>query len=931
MFNLLFLLFFSVCLMDAAESVMNNINLKKAYKHINSFKLANHGQKISGFHHYTFKDSIKRSDYNINIINKNHWVIVPNKFKSDECHGGFIIYNGKNLGWKSFFPCNWNIEKLSKFIKKAFKEKKFEKIDENTQVFSTTVYRLDTEPKCRIIINGKKSYKYVKTAYPEITEIEIENIQDIVNLQKENLEFVPQEIKSNALEHAIQTDDRDTIIETINATPENFKYLNDLLRLSITNRKPEFVEVAILSGAKLADEHLKLTLKQTFSDNDNEDNQAEIAHLLLDFGLTINSNNLKQAIKTDNKKLIYLFFNWCVFNNKKDLLLNYQNSHKDLFNVCIENYQTKINNELYTIENDEIDIKDNDKLIVDWLDNQEVNEKELHDYFNNETVIKTLILAIEKKSTRVNYFFKNEKYKKICCNHADKILELALINNDKNIIEFLTSEFKLYIYKILNNWLINDKFNLCLNFLSLFPDFAGNWIFHDIHLLNDDNIFKMLQLFPELKDFKNHDGQQLIDILNSKKFLNSLAFVTKKNQSIEPTIEHTTLDLSSNNKENVINIISQNKLLNELYLMALKIDPNYIDNELNELVTTNNYNNKDLINILAFNLINFLLQKNEFFDYFWSDKIYEIINNFNDKEIYKIIDKTMQHYSAEKINEIREKFEKFYFSNHNNSLTAESLIKHSKNINLFNILDCLIPSQELKFLLSNLKISKKLYKSALLNIKLKYFINMSKKHAKNSVFFNTTIQESPSTAIDEIKALSFAAIIYTIVCSNLIDLKEFNAEFFEKYVFHILSEFIHNDNISNKEFRQFIFKNWYSLKDKKRIEELFQQFNLNFPNAYQKNLLTNKNDSFETTLTTDFTRTELVLMKLKTKLSQFNLHCPPQTLLTIVTIAYITSSILSYKKYLDNDIDLKRLQNENVLSIIALLTVYTLALCGYDQ
>jgi len=168
---LAFLISTSITAMDICAPKLSSKSLSSALTHIKKINVK--GNKLSGFHYYGNQgcSSIEPYEtYNVCKIKPELWLVIPVEFKNSELHGGYVIFQGKNYGWKSFFPSSWNEQQLKEKIEHMLTHMKC--VGQKPQMIGNlyTNEFNDGTHSFKIILYGIKDRGYVKTIYPRSTK-----------------------------------------------------------------------------------------------------------------------------------------------------------------------------------------------------------------------------------------------------------------------------------------------------------------------------------------------------------------------------------------------------------------------------------------------------------------------------------------------------------------------------------------------------------------------------------------------------------------------------------------------------------------------------------------------------------------------------------------------------------------------------------------
>ncbi|MDR3646032.1 MAG: hypothetical protein P4L22_00650 [Candidatus Babeliales bacterium] len=381
MFKKLFLILPIVFLVYSAEEKLEiQLTPDLLNKIIKSVELSKENTK--SFHHYQISQE--------NIFDRKHeiiiklsvelWLVIPKSFGDlniyKEFHGGYLIYQGKNYGWKSFFPISWNKQRISNYISDSFKIKQQEI---KNQTKSTTKYRLRltgnpiiciteiTHLKNNNNLNVDFFYPQVESQECELSEIikeqkaeylehekpkeykllsikEKKLVQQIENLEPNECELPDLAIEKHDIIKQIEKlkpeDDTSKIIEFLENPVEQLLG-SEMLLASINIPQVQLVEL-LLCGTGITPniEHLKLALKINFQKFPKD--QLEIVKLILQYIKQIDKEVFQTILSTNNKKFIELLIHRCL-TNKFDLDKRTQEYLNEKFNslydLCKEQYK----------------------------------------------------------------------------------------------------------------------------------------------------------------------------------------------------------------------------------------------------------------------------------------------------------------------------------------------------------------------------------------------------------------------------------------------------------------------------------------------------------------------------------------------------------------------------------------------------------------
>ena len=436
-----------------------------------------------------------------------------------------------------------------------------------------------------------------------------------------------------------------------------------------------------------------------------------------------NLNNIIQNFDNSIKKI-----QETIINLKTNLIIPFENFHKNQLNICkenikeIENINYELNNNKFKLDYYKYDyykmgknlfkINNNEEIFFDLNNTKEENILKLKSLQENREIIYKYHLQ--------NYNNLIEKYQKNYLNLIDKIkLE------EKNKINFIKEMFIIFIKNIkeiivnLNDF--NNNIENNLNEISL-ENINNSIILNNINFNKEKfisfeefikegeekyKIFKENTLNSKFNFIYNINEQKVLNnVINSifneeelnNKLLCELFDIINKNSNNEQIFIDSLLEKNNNNQ--ILNINNFNYLVNILIFISLNNDSLFCKNfkinfkiiYLSDKIFYINKNNNNKIYICS------LLNKNRYLKskYFWTD-IFEL------KLFNKLEDHLIQ---IKNINKKKSLISKFFYKNKENE---QNILKNLRIFKLFNnnldnddiiFLDKII-SNEMNFIIKN--------------------------------------------------------------------------------------------------------------------------------------------------------------------------------------------------------------------------------------
>lgn len=327
-----------------------NFNSPEVLAHLTQFKLIN--EQIKGFHHYQPASFTTNDGITISKINSTLWIVTAGDH--NDFHEGYIVYNGKLCGNKSFFPCKWNKDQLKAVLSTIQIDQKIENSSKNEYKIN---YNLDGKQPLVVITtyypNSKKSF--IKTIYPVINkskEVNQLDLDKIVNLQANELMGKPQQI-SNVKDIILSEIEKNITKENVDLDYFYYKILSsdneqinkiaqEILILAIGHYKSEIFDIA-LPYCQINEEVLNRLMSKPRDDKLAQERAKMIKFTLLQNpNLQINEDILIKALKTQSKEILdSLIFNFA-YLNKLDSISEQVKNNK-MAKEIIQSYKDKIN------------------------------------------------------------------------------------------------------------------------------------------------------------------------------------------------------------------------------------------------------------------------------------------------------------------------------------------------------------------------------------------------------------------------------------------------------------------------------------------------------------------------------------------------------------------------------------------------------------
>lgn len=680
-FKLFFISSIFINLMFAMNNELHiNFNCPKVIEHITEFRLCN--DHVSGFHYYQPKSVIVKNGITLSKINDYLWVLTANNH--NDFHDGYIIYQGKLYGNKSFFPCQWTKDQLKASICSIEVKQKIENTSNRNYLIDYYLENQLLKISVSYFPNSNKSF--IKTVYPIIQNTK--NIDDLVlkeYSEKQKLEILEKpepisnikDIKLSEIEDKIsQNADIDYFYYKILSSDTHIAY--EILIQSIRYYKSDIFDIA-LPYVKITDDILIKLVSKPRDDNAELERTKMIKFTLLQYPeLEISDAIIKLALKTKSKNilepLIHNYFYWNKLKSipeevKKDpiaktiiakFMIEYEKYNDDLLSAVYYGNFIKVKELISQVNENKL--KTGYEISIECNNStQEIFKEEI----NKRKKIKKLEQAfeMEKKKNELKYFSNIFKAK---LDHPDQNIkfsekELEIIRPFKNHILNKRDETPLLICASNKK----DKHNLFKQLLDIDPNIKStNNEYKDILTLAFEqyniNIIEFLiiehnsQVIEFLKNWWLYNEISksrcinflsqftalfkpwFIEIIKTKKFdLEDFNFV--KTKLIDPEIDISNEELLIIAcKEDCFDIVENLLINNKIdYKSALNIAPK--GGKVFKLL-----NEKELLNKqIEETQLKEQIQKNST-DYAqkmgWTKLIKALHENFTDFEIISLID-----------------------------------------------------------------------------------------------------------------------------------------------------------------------------------------------------------------------------------------------------------------------------------------------------
>ncbi|MDR3551457.1 MAG: hypothetical protein P4L31_08680 [Candidatus Babeliales bacterium] len=678
-------------------------SLQGVLTHIKKLTMSPDAKKLSGFHYYgQYKNpSIRKHNADTIIeLAPELWIIIPAAYQQTTFHGGYVIFQGKNYGWKSFFPSSWNDQQLERAIPEMLQKAVCVEKSSDDLGNLYTYKAQEGQDYIKIVAHDIKGRFYIKTIYPMVQEVPIIDIQRIAEIQERQLAqagYKSPKIQIDPINQAIEQEDVETILQLIeNDSSPDLKKL--LLQKSITYRKADLVDLMLALGAQITQQNVDLAFKASLH---NAIDQEVVAALLVGSSVEpfINESIVKAAIKHPNKNVLQVLIKWLVGHEKEQLLARIPAAYK----TDIEQYkkdllagkQEDIAKAQQTREDEKAkaiakERKEIGKALIDWVTKKEVmpNSALMKKYFKDEQIVKFANKAITDSNDHVIKDLMSDDDFRLLLLQSNDLLQRALNRADSDALVNLFMDaykkqfgikFDGVIKEIIRTWVIKNEepfTRAALRLIALYPEFASQWLRPNVQYFSDEQVLELLEKNPSLKD-----DDSIIQEVVRNKYQKSLAFarpapIKEQECAAAPSAPMgESFDLKERTDKKLLEllaIIDKDDVLKRLYGRAQKYNKAAIDKALKYRATQKNSDEAIKV-ILMSELLKIVLKDKKYFEGFWSHDAFQIMINYENEDIIQVI---MNNFKNNK-KDLREIIER-YFNEPSNIQTIITLRKINK-------------------------------------------------------------------------------------------------------------------------------------------------------------------------------------------------------------------------------------------------------------
>ncbi|MDR3550334.1 MAG: hypothetical protein P4L31_02905 [Candidatus Babeliales bacterium] len=671
----------SSCLASAPDvSHINPQRLQALLKHIKTVKVIKLGdsQYLSGFHYYGhYKNSTideTHKEYTIVKLKPELWIVIPAGMKQDDFHGGYVAYQGKNYGWKSFFSSSWTEEELKTNIVKMLKELSCVK-KSSDDLGDLYTYQFQGEHPVRALVRDIEGRFYtIKTIYPIVQEVSIDQVKEIAENQAKELfqaHYKTPEIIINPIDQAIEQDNVDDILQYLQNTQKGLSpkadresKLAQLLQKSIAYRKADMVDLMLMLRAPITQQNVDLA----FKGSGNSENDYEVVATLLARSSVepfINESIVNLAKKHPNKKVLQELIKWLVLHEKEALLAllgEYKGDIARYKHKLFESRQEDITKAKQTKEAKKAEAEEAQKTelheaLTDWFikKNAMPNSALMKKHLDNEQIIKFANKAIAGSFDHViKDLMSDDDFRLVLLESSDLLQQILNRADSSDLVNLFINEYKKQfgehfdnkMIEILRAWAISreDAFtNAALKFIVLYPQFASKWLRSNMNYISDEQVLDLLEKIPLLKA----DDFIILDI-QKYKYQKSLAFaqpapIKKQECAAMPSAsmeDSATIKQRTDNEiGKLLAIVDKDDLLKRQYERARQYKPDDVDKALKFIVTQlNEKQSDDAIKVmLMIEFLKIVLNDEKHIGEFWSHDAFQIMIHYGNRDIIPAI------------------------------------------------------------------------------------------------------------------------------------------------------------------------------------------------------------------------------------------------------------------------------------------------------